>query len=176
MHKSLSQRGECWDFRFCGFGYLFYRFLGVLAFAFRLSPKYLRVFGFGIRCGFRFFSYLGSIWATIVRLHWSRMRLERQMLLIGMGHDKPNVTKITSFRWNNIGIRVFPPFFKRVEERRRGSHAVFGFDRFYNFFFSFAALNDFKWCSTSVLDDTLDVSYDTCAKRCACDIEQRRLL
>ena len=111
-----------------------------------------------------------------MRLHWSRMRLERQMLLIGMGHDKPNVTKITSFRWNNVGIRVSPPFFKRVEERRRGSHAVFGFDRFYNFFFSFAALNDFKWCSTSVLDVTLDVSYDTCAKRRACDIEiQRRL-
>ena len=126
---------------------------------------------------FSVFSYLGSIWATIIRLHWSRMRLERQMLLIGMGHDKPNVTKITSFRWNNVGIRVSPPpphFFKRVEERRRGSHAVFGFDRFYNFFFSFAALNDFKWCSTSVLDVTLDVSYDTYAKRCACDIEIQR--
>ena len=54
-HKSLSQPGECWDFWFCGFGYLFYRFLGVLAFAFRFSPKYLRVLRFGIRCGFRFF-------------------------------------------------------------------------------------------------------------------------
>ena len=173
MHKSLSQPGECWDFRFCGFGYLFYRFLGVLAFAFRFSPKYLRVFGFGIRCGFRSF----PIWVRSEQQLCASTDLEWGSKGIGMGHDKPNVTKITSFRWNNIGIRVFPPFFKRVEERRRGSHAVFGFDRFYNFFFSFAALNYFKWCSTSVLDVTLDVSYDTCAKRCACDIEiQIRLL
>ena len=93
---SSQLRGGYWDFRFCSFGSFpdrFFRFFVPKNSGFSVSvficgfpffsilfsifvKNHQWVFGFSIRCGFRFFllgSGFSSIWAAMMHLHWSRI-------------------------------------------------------------------------------------------------------